>query len=99
MYLSLSRSQVSKKRVVQCSMGMRGARSGASSVWDRYLQGGGGKGLRRGKAADLPGPCSTALPHAGPQFPPPSKEEELTITSKDLWWAPNKGLLVHLIVS
>ena len=32
MYLSLSRSQVSKKRVVQCSMGMRGARSGASSV-------------------------------------------------------------------
>lgn len=37
MYLSLSRSQASKKRVVQCSMGMRGARSGASSVWDRYL--------------------------------------------------------------
>lgn len=32
MYLSLSRSQVSKKRVVQCSMGIRGARSGASSV-------------------------------------------------------------------
>lgn len=39
MYLSLSRSQASKKRVVQCSMGMRGARSGASSVWDRYLPG------------------------------------------------------------
>lgn len=37
MYLSLSRSQASKKRVVQCSMGMRGARRGASSVWDRYL--------------------------------------------------------------
>lgn len=37
MYLSLSRSQASKKRVVQCSMGMSGARSGASSVWDRYL--------------------------------------------------------------
>lgn len=37
MYLSLSRSQASKKRVVQCSMGIRGARSGASSVWDRYL--------------------------------------------------------------
>lgn len=38
MYLSLSKSQASKKRVVQCSMGMSGARSGASSVWDRYLQ-------------------------------------------------------------
>lgn len=53
MYLSLSRSQVSKKRVVQCSMGMRGARRGASSVWDRYLRGGGGRGLRPGRAADL----------------------------------------------
>lgn len=39
MYLSLSRSQASKKRVVQCSMGIRGARSGASSVCDRYLPG------------------------------------------------------------
>lgn len=37
MYLSLSESHCSKKRVVQCSMGMRGARRGASSVWVRYL--------------------------------------------------------------
>lgn len=38
MYLSLSASHSSKKRVVQCSMGMRGARRGESSVWVRYLQ-------------------------------------------------------------
>lgn len=49
MYLSLSKSQVSKKRVVQCSMGMRGARSGASSVWDRYLAGKRGKGCEHGR--------------------------------------------------
>ena len=39
MYLSLSASHSSKKRLVQCSMGMRGARRGDSSVWVRYLQG------------------------------------------------------------
>lgn len=49
MYLSLSKSQVSKKRVVQCSMGMRGARSGASSVWDRYLAGKRGGGCEHGR--------------------------------------------------
>lgn len=38
MYLSASASHCSKKRVVQCSMGMRGARRGASSVWVRYLE-------------------------------------------------------------
>ncbi|TNN47199.1 hypothetical protein EYF80_042590 [Liparis tanakae] len=38
MYLSLSASQCSKKRLVQCSMGMRGARRGEISVWVRYLQ-------------------------------------------------------------
>lgn len=37
MYLSSSESHWSKKRVVQCSMGMRGARRGESSVWVRYL--------------------------------------------------------------
>lgn len=38
MYLSWSASHASKKLVVQCSMGMRGARRGASSVWDRKLK-------------------------------------------------------------
>lgn len=38
MYLSPSASHCSKKRVVQCSMGIRGARRGASSVCVRYLQ-------------------------------------------------------------
>lgn len=38
MYLSLSASHSSKKRVVQCSMGMSGARRGESSEWVRYLR-------------------------------------------------------------
>lgn len=38
MYLSWSASHCSKKLVVQCSIGIRGARRGASSVWDRNLK-------------------------------------------------------------
>jgi len=75
MYLSLSKSQASKKRVVQCSMGMSGARSGASSVWDRYLQG--------SHALSIPSPAVGA--RAGPQpslfqaaFPVPSQHPPLT---------------------
>lgn len=38
MYLSLLGSHSSKKRVMQCSMGTRDARSGASSEWVKTLQ-------------------------------------------------------------
>lgn len=75
MYLSLSRSQASKNRVVQCSMGIRGARSGASSVWDRYLP----RGTHHHSWPQLSGWAAV---------PVPSQHQPLSVTKARDWCLP-----------
>lgn len=62
---------------------------------------GGGEGLRREKATDLPWDLESSTAPPEPQFPPPSEGEALTMmpkgpSSSEVPWAHNKGLLVRL---